>query len=70
MADDEDCDPEFFELGMKVELVLQAVENTLLKAGYADFVVATKHGSFRWQTAERTQEHAANLNQAPPTAPD
>jgi hypothetical protein len=36
--------------------VLQAVENTLIEAGYDDFMVSTERGLFRWQTTDRARQ--------------
>jgi hypothetical protein len=40
----------FVKVGRGVQEVLQSVEDMLMDAGYDDFVVATKHGSFNWRT--------------------
>ena len=58
----EESDPElarFARQGGGVRQVLQAVEDALMDAGYDDFVVATEHGTFRWQTVERARADAA-----------
>ena len=56
-------DPEhmrrFVQQGRGVREVLQAVEDALVDAGYDDFVVVTKQGSFRWQKVERAGEELA-----------
>ena len=50
---------QFVRVGRGIQDVLQQVENALVDAGYADFVVATEHGSFHWQTAEHARAEAA-----------
>jgi hypothetical protein len=53
-------DPEdlrrFAQQGRGIREVLQAVEDTLVDAGYDDFMVATDRGTFHWQTVERARE--------------
>jgi hypothetical protein len=48
-------DQQFFKLGMGIREVLQGVEDALMDSGYDDFMVATEHGSLRWQTVERAR---------------
>jgi len=48
----------FAKQGKGVREVLQAVEDALMDAGYSDFMVATEHGSFHWQTVERARQAA------------
>jgi hypothetical protein len=53
MADKEE--KHFFKQGMGIREILQSVEDALMDAGYDDFMVATEHGTFRWQTVERAR---------------
>jgi hypothetical protein len=52
--------------------VLQFVEDALLQAGYEDFAVATKHGTFQWTRAPesrrggRSKKGRRGGNQNPP----
>jgi hypothetical protein len=60
MSDERDDGFEQFQnMGKGIRDILQSVEDALIDAGYDDFVVARKRGTFRWRAVERAREDAA-----------
>jgi hypothetical protein len=59
-------DEPFFKQGMGIREILQSVEDALMDAGYDDFMVATEHGSFRWQTVQRARQQADQSDRRDP----
>jgi hypothetical protein len=52
---EEETASQFASRGLRIRARLQEIEDELLSPGYDDYVVATEHGSFRWQTVERAR---------------
>jgi hypothetical protein len=69
MTDQRDELRRFARHGKGIREVL-AVEDTLIDAGYDDFMVATEHGTFHWRTVERARADAAKGSQGQREAED
>ncbi|MBV9251073.1 MAG: hypothetical protein JO320_13900 [Alphaproteobacteria bacterium] len=53
--DPEDWDEGFVKRGREIQEVLQSAEDALVDAGFEDYIVATTHGTWHWQTVARAR---------------
>jgi hypothetical protein len=52
-------DEQFMKRGLGIREILQSIEDALIDGGYDHFMVATKQGTFHWETTDRARAREA-----------
>jgi hypothetical protein len=52
-------DEQFMKRGLGIREILQSIEDALIDGGYDHCMVVTEHGTFHWETFDRTRAREA-----------